>query len=97
MSAYVIGHMTVTSPEGYKDYASQVPATLAAHGGAFLVRGGNTTVVEGELAHSRHVIIQFPDRAAAERWYNSPEYQEIISIRFAHSSGVLMIVDGYDI
>lgn len=96
MSAYVIGHMTVTSPEGYKDYAAQVPATLAAHGGQFLVRGGDATVVEGEMQQGRHVVIRFPDRAAAEAWYNSPEYQEIISIRFAHSNGVLMIVDGYD-
>ena len=96
MSAYVIGHMTVTSPEAYMEYAAQVPATLAAHGGEFIVRGGHTTVVEGELPHGRHVVIRFADRAAAEGWYNSPVYQEIISIRFAHSNGVLMIVDGYD-
>ena len=96
MSAYVIGHMTVTSPEGYMDYAAQVPATLGPYGGEFIVRGGNTTVLEGELPHGRHVVIRFPDRAAAEAWYNSPEYQDIVSIRFAHSTGVLMIVDGYD-
>jgi uncharacterized protein (DUF1330 family) len=96
MSAYVIGHMSVTNPEGYKDYAAQVPATLAAHGGAFIVRGGHATTLEGEMPHGRHVVIRFPDRAAAEAWYNSPVYQEIVSIRFAHSSGVLMIVDGYD-
>ena len=96
MSAYVIGHMTVNSPEGYKDYTAQVPGTLAAHGGAFIVRGGETTMLEGEMPHARHVVIRFPDRAAAEAWYNSPGYQEIVSIRFAHATGVLMIVDGYD-
>jgi uncharacterized protein (DUF1330 family) len=96
MSAYVIGHMTVTNPDGYKEYVSGVPATLAAHGGEFVVRGGQTTVLEGDMPHARHVVIRFPDRAAAERWYNSPEYQEIVTIRFAHSNGVLMIADGHD-
>ena len=95
MSAYVIVHLTVTSPEGFADYANQVPATIAAHGGEYLVRGGHTSVLEGEMAQDRHVVLRFPDRAAAEGWYASPEYQEIISIRFAHSNGVAIIVDGY--
>lgn len=96
MSAYVIGHITVQSPEAYSDYSSQVPATLAPHGGEFIVRGGHATVLEGEMPQDRHVVIRFPDRAAAEAWYGSPEYQEIIAIRQARSTGVLMIVDGYD-
>ena len=96
MSAYVIGHMTVTSPEGYADYTTRVPETLVPHGGEFLVRGGHTTVLEGELPQNRHVVIRFPDRAAAEAWYDSPGYQEILAIRHAHSTGILMIVDGYD-
>lgn len=96
MSAYVIGHITVNDPEGYGKYTSQVPGTLAPHGGAFIVRGGRTVVMEGEVPGNRHVVIRFPDRAAAEAWYNSPEYQAIIPIRQAHSTGVLMIADGYD-
>ena len=96
MSAYVIGHVTVQSPEGYSDYTKQVPATLAPHGGEFIVRGGRTTVLEGEMPQDRHVVIRFPDRAAAEAWYGSPEYQEIIAIRHANSTGVMLIVDGYE-
>lgn len=96
MSAFVIVHLTVTSPEGFMEYAAQVPATLAKYGGEYLVRGGHATVVEGEMPHARHVVLRFPDRAAAERWYNSPEYQDIISIRFAHANAVMVMVDGYD-
>ena len=96
MSAYVVGHVTVTNPEGYAGYSSRVPETLAPHGGEFLVRGGNPTVLEGEMPQNRHVVIRFPDRAAAEAWYGSPEYQEIIAIRHAHSTGILMIVEGYE-
>lgn len=96
MSAYVIGHITVNDPDGYARYTSQVPGTLAQHGGAFVVRGGETTVMEGEMPHARHVVIRFPDRKAAEAWYNSPEYQAIVPVRQAHSTGVLMIADGFD-
>lgn len=96
MSAFVIGHITVTNPEGYAGYARQVPPTLAAFGGEFVVRGGDATAIEGEMAHARHVVLRFPDRAAAEGWYNSSAYQEIIAIRHANSTGVMLIVDGYD-
>ncbi len=96
MSAYVIVHVNVSNPEGYPEYARQVPATLAAHGGEFLVRGGETTVVEGEMPHGRHVVIRFPDRASAEAWYASPEYQRILAIRHANSQAVMLIADGFD-
>lgn len=96
MSAYVIGHITVHDADGYSKYTAQVPGTLAAHGGSFAVRGGTTTVMEGDMPHARHVVIRFPDRAAAEAWYNSPEYQAIVPVRQAHSTGVLMIADGHD-
>lgn len=96
MSAYVIGHITVSNPEGYAGYTKHVPATLAAYGGEFAVRGGAATTIEGEMPHARHVVLRFTDRAAAERWYNSPEYQEIIAIRHANSTGVMVIVDGFE-
>lgn len=95
MSAYVIGHITVNDPEGYARYTARVPETLAPHGGEFVVRGGPAAVLEGEMAHARHVAIRFPDRASAEAWYASPAYQEIAAVRQAHSTGVLVVVDGF--
>ena len=44
----------------------QVPATLAAFGGKFIVRGGKVTVHEGEWPHPSTVVIEFPSRAQAE-------------------------------
>ncbi|MEM7422609.1 MAG: DUF1330 domain-containing protein [Pseudomonadota bacterium] len=96
MPCYSVGHITVTNMEGYKQYAAKVPATIASHGGRYLVRGGETTVVEGEMPHDRHVVVEWPDRATAEGWYNSPEYREILKIRLANSTGVMTIIDGFD-
>lgn len=96
MPCYTVGHITVTDMDGYQEYAAQVPATIAKHGGRYLVRGGPATDVEGKMPHDRHVVLEWPDRATAEGWYTSPEYQAILPIRLANSTGVMTIVDGYD-
>ena len=45
---YLVGQITVTNPEAYAVYASQVPQTIAAFGGKYLVRGGHATQLEGQ-------------------------------------------------
>lgn len=95
MPAYIIGEIEITDPESYKRYTAQTPGVIAKHGGRFIVRGGNGEAIEGS-APKRVVVIEFPDRAAAKRFYNSPEYQEILKIRLSASSGRLFLVDGVD-
>ena len=40
MAAYLIADIEITDPEAFERYRTQVPATIAAHGGRYLVRGG---------------------------------------------------------
>lgn len=93
---YIIGTITITHPEGYKAYAAEVPKTVAAAGGRYLVRGGASTLLEGETLGERHVILEFPSRAAAEGWYNSIEYQKILPYRKNNSIGTIELVEGYE-
>jgi uncharacterized protein (DUF1330 family) len=95
MNAYVIAAETVNNAAMFDLYRKEVPATVAPFGGQFVVRGGSLTVLEGEWPHPRLVIIEFPSRAAAEGWYHSAEYQEIISLRHNSSVGNMVIVDGF--
>lgn len=95
MACYVIAHINVTNPEGFKAYQAKVPGIIAQYGGTYLVRGGHATDMENEMPYPRHVVVQWPDREAAERFYHSPEYQEILPLRLDNSEGVLSIVDGY--
>ena len=95
MPAYIIGEIEITDPEAYKRYTAQTPGVIARHGGRFIVRGGNGEAVEG-AAPKRVVVIEFPDRATAKRFYQSPEYQEILKIRLSASQGRLFLVDGVD-
>jgi len=93
MAAYIIARIEVTDAEDYAAYARQTVALAEAAGGRFLAKGGPMTRVEGD-GPDRHVIIAFPDRAAAEAFYASPAYQAILPIALRSSRRDLVIVDG---
>lgn len=93
---YVIAQMSVVHQEGYLAYAKQVPDTLKAFGGRFIVRGGEATTMDGQPKGPRNVVIEFPSLRAAQDWYNSPAYQEILQSRLDNADGCLITVEGYD-
>jgi len=94
MKAYVIALETIHDPAMFAEYAKGVPATLAPFEGRLIARGGKFTLLEGQWEHPRTVIIEFPDRGAAEGWYKSAAYREIIELRQKSSRGNLVILDG---
>ncbi|MAO90469.1 MULTISPECIES: DUF1330 domain-containing protein [unclassified Hwanghaeella] len=94
MKAYFIANIAVTDPETYKSYTAQAPATIEAHGGRYLVRGGAHETMEGDWKPNRIVVLEFPDMATAKGWYNSPEYQEIVGIRHASTTGSSILIEG---
>ena len=94
MAAYVMANIEVHDSETFERYREKVPATIAAFGGRYIVRGGEVTPLEGALPAPRVVVIEFDDRAAAERWYHSDDYQEILPLRLNSANGTAVIVDG---
>ncbi len=95
MAAYVIAQVDVNDPERYADYRKMVPTSLAAYGGKFIARGGNTEVLEGEKQlPGRLVIIEFESMERAKAWWASEEYREAKTLRQATSNGTLFLVDG---
>jgi uncharacterized protein (DUF1330 family) len=94
MAAYVIADVNVKNPEIYQDYRKQVLATIEKYGGRFVARGGEHEVLEGAWRPHRVVILEFPDMAAARKWYRSPEYAPLIKLRQTASDGNLVVVAG---
>jgi uncharacterized protein (DUF1330 family) len=94
MAAYVLAEIDVTNPEGYKEYTTHVPATIAKYGGRFLVRGGAAQTLEGDWPNLRRVVIEFPSVEAAKRWWDSPEYEKPREMRRANSKGRLILLEG---
>ncbi len=75
------------------EYIEKIDATLAPYGGRFIVHGGPIVQVEGEWTGDV-VIIEFPDATAAEEWYSSPAYQEILPLRTEHSRSMAGLLRG---
>ena len=94
MAAYIHGDIEVTDAAAYEDYRRQVPTIIAAYGGRYLVRGGQTTVLEGDIAPRRQVILEFPDMDALLAFYNSPEYARLKDLRQRISVGNLVAIAG---
>ncbi len=94
MSTYLINHLRIPGGvpnEGGLSYLEQVEATLAPYGGKWLANG-EPTVMEG-VWPGLVVVIEFPDRAAAEKWYKSPEYQKILPLRTNNTISDLVLID----
>ncbi len=84
MPAYIIVDMGAVAPEdegAWKAYVAMAPATIERYGGRYLTRGGAIDVMEGDWSPHGIVIVEFPDREAAMRWYGSPEYAPALKIR----------------
>lgn len=96
MPAYFIAEVEVTDPDGYEPYKPLAAASIAAHGGSYLARGGATVSLEGAPVAGRVVVLQFPDLEAAQGWYHSAQYQEALPLRQAASKGRVFMVDGYE-
>ena len=92
---YWIAHVDVDNPEGYKAYVAANAEAFAKFGARFLVRGGTFECPEGKT-RSRNVVLEFKDYATALACYRSPEYQKAIALRRPHSTGDVVIIEGYD-
>ena len=92
---YWIVHVEVTDPETYKKYLAANAVAFAKYGARFLVRGGTHVVAKG-AAKSRHVVIEFPDYAAALACLQSEEYKTAAEFRDAASLIDLIIAEGYE-
>lgn len=94
MSAYVIVQVEVTDWEKFEHYLKEAPGVIAAHGGQYRARGGQTVVLEGKDKGKRIVLIEFPSLLKAQDWYHSREYQEVKKLRAGAATGSIIAVEG---
>ena len=90
---YIIGHITENDPEAYKEYVEKDTPILLGLGGRFVVRGGQSSLMEGQT-QDRHVVVEFPTYEAALAAYNDPDYQEVAKIRHRTADSTIIVVEG---
>ena len=94
MSGYAILNIDIKNPNEYKEYVEKVKPIAEKFGGEYIVRAGETTVVEGTWVYPRTVVIKFPSYEKALEWYNSDEYKPIKQIRLDNSVANGIIIKG---
>jgi uncharacterized protein (DUF1330 family) len=94
MSAYVIVEIDVHDPVGYEEYKKSASATVQAHGGKYIVRGGKTEVLEGDWQPKRIVVLEFPSMERAKEWLNCEEYRESRKMRHRTARTNMILVEG---
>ncbi len=94
MKGYVVCvYKNISSEDKLKEYAIKARAAVENYKGKFLIRGGKSTINEGESS-PRTVIIEFPSFDQANEFYQSEEYQEAHSILKGHAERQFQIVEG---
>ena len=81
MPAYLIAEVEVTDPAVFEQYRAGVPATIAAYGGKYLVRGDALEVLEGTWQPKRVILLHFDIMARLKEWYGSKEYVPLLALR----------------
>jgi len=96
MAAYIISEVRSLDAALMEQYRQLASESIAAYGGTYLVRGAEIDALEGEASDGfRLVVVEFPSRADAQAWYQSPEYQAALQIRFRGAlERRLVLVDG---
>jgi len=97
MPAYLIAEHSITDPAKFDEYRVKVGPMIAKHGGRYITKPGSHTILEKGNAMwqpERVVIVEFPDMAALNAWYNSPEYQPLIPLRQQSAKDMLITLDG---
>ena len=92
MPAYVIADVEVSDPAKYEGYKALSPGAVAAAGGKFMARGGETAVLEGDWKPARLVVIEFADLAAARAFYDSALYVQARAARAGATRRFNMVV-----
>jgi uncharacterized protein (DUF1330 family) len=95
MPAYVVVFLdSISNPAELAEYRRIGGPTVQAAGGRFIVRGGGQfDTREGDKPVGVFVL-EFPDRMAAQGWYDSPTYQEALAHRHNGAKCRAVIVDG---
>ena len=94
MPGYVIVELEVTDPTAFEEYRQQAAATVASHGGKYLVRGGAAETLEGDRPPQRIVVLEFESVARARAWWNSEEYLAPKALRQRCAITQMTLVEG---
>ena len=95
MPAYIIIEIEIKDQKMFDEYKKLATDTIALYGGKYLVRGGETEILEGDWIPNRIVILEFPSMDQAKKWYSSEEYAPAMNLRKMSADSDMILAEGY--
>jgi uncharacterized protein (DUF1330 family) len=92
MSCYLVAQIRIADREEYQKYLDGYDEIFARYKGMVMAVDEEPELLEGEWPYSRTVLIRFPDREEARRWYDSQEYRELVKHRHNSSEANIILV-----
>ncbi|KPP94869.1 MAG: DUF1330 domain-containing protein [Erythrobacter sp.] len=99
MPAYMIVIASIRDREAFvSGYGARAAELIGQFGGEYLLRGPGAECLEGDFGDGASMVIsRWPDREAARRFWNSPEYAEAKKLREGLAEVQVLLIDGPDL
>ena len=83
MPAYMIVTAKIADRDAFiNGYGAAAGALVAKYGGKYVLRGPGAELLEGGFGDGASMVIsEWPDKEAAKKFWNSPEYAEAKKLR----------------
>jgi uncharacterized protein (DUF1330 family) len=94
MPVYIINNMTIHDRAEYDAYLRAFMDVFRKFNGQVLAAQDAPSPLEGTWPYDRTIVLSFPSHEDAARWYESPEYKEIVIHRFNGTTSNVVILDG---
>lgn len=78
---YLVALVTVKDETAANEYRDKFLATLPAHGGKYVIRGGQMAPLYNSEGAQRIVVVQFPSFEKAKEWAADPKVVELRPLR----------------
>ena len=93
MPVYIINEHEVTDAAAFERYPELAAPSIVRAGGRILARSERSEALEGSPS-KRVILLEFPDKATAMRWYNSADYIAAKDLRHASATSRVILVVG---
>ncbi|XUU61240.1 DUF1330 domain-containing protein [Erythrobacter sp. HA6-11] len=96
MPAYMIVTASIKDRDAFiAGYGAKAAELVTQFGGEYLLRGPGAELLEGDFGEGAGMVIsKWPDRDAAKRFWNSPEYAEAKKLREGIADCQVLLIDG---
>ena len=99
MPAYMIVTAKIADRDAFiAGYGAKAGELVARFGGRYILRGPGAQLLEGDFGDGASMVIsEWPDKAAANAFWNSAEYAEVRKLREGISTCQVLLIEASQI